>query len=104
MRLHERTLKEVRIAARRPETDALGGQAEGFSTEEQIIRACLLPEDGGLKRTDGGMVSSACIRLLLPADAAVHAGDGAYVDGRAYLVEAVQPWTAHQEAICRLLP
>ena len=103
MRLHERTRIQVRIAARGPETDALGGQAEGFSAEEQILRACLLPEDGDMARTDGGAISSERIRLLLPADAAVSVGDGAYVNDKLYLVEALNNWMAHREAVCRLL-
>ncbi len=103
MRLHERTRIQVRIAARGPETDALGGQAEAFSNETQLFRTSLLPDGGDMARMDGGAVSSERIRLLLPADAAVSVGDGAYVNDKLYLVEALNSWTAHREAVCRLL-
>jgi len=100
MRLSERTRTEICIAPRIGRTGSLGGHAEEFSREMICLRGCVLPMDGGLDAGEKGLRSGKRIRLLVPADTRVQAGDGAWVDGKEYLVRDVRCWTAHLELDC----
>ncbi|MBQ8508248.1 MAG: hypothetical protein IJ466_12570 [Clostridia bacterium] len=100
MRLIERTLREISIAPRMERIGSLGGRAEGFSEEMTTVRGAVLPESGALSTGEKGLHSGAAIRLLVPADAQVKIGDGAWVEGSMYIVSAVRRWTGHLELEC----
>lgn len=97
MRLHARTLKEVRIA---PRLDA--GSREAFSGETISYRGAVLPKGGKLSYTDGGVADGEELLLILPGNAAVAAGDGAWVGGRLYVVHSVEHWPWQVEAVAAI--
>lgn len=103
MRLHERTLIHAELAPRIRETGALGGLAEHFSTERIPIRASRIPEGGGIAARQRGAANGAQLRLLVPADVQVAAGDGVWVEGRLWRIAAVESWMAHRELVCEMI-
>ena len=100
MRLHERTLRTIRILPRLHESGALGGRAEAFDETGVEVRASVLAEGGTIHQKEKGLADREALRLLVPADTVVAAGDAAAVDGRRYAVRCVERWTAHLELIC----
>lgn len=99
MRLHERWLTEIRIAKR----GAQSGSRETFSEETTVYRGACLPQGGSLKYTAGGAENGEKRLLILPKEAEAAVGDGAWVDGRLYLIERVDSLPGQKEVICRLL-
>ena len=100
MRLTERTLKEISIAPRMTQVGSLGERAEAFSEEIVSIRGSVLPGSGALAERERGLRSGEELLLLVPADAQVKAGDGAWVDGSLYRVCQVRRWAGHLELKC----
>ena len=100
MRLAERTRLRVELTTRNCAAGALGGRAEGFSGERTAVWASVLPESGRLEALQRGAAGRDRLRLLVPADARVACGDGAFVRDRMYRVTSVQRWTAHLELEC----
>ena len=103
MRLAERTRLKVELAQRVCEAGALGGRAERFSEARTQLWASVLPELGKTEALERGVVCRERLRLLVPADAKVACGDGAWVQGRLYRVLSVQRWTAHLELECEAI-
>lgn len=97
MRLLERTLRTVRIAPRTVVRDALGGVAEGFSSETKEVRASVIPSTGGLENRETGMREVKTMCLLMPVDAGVDVGDGVCIDEAQprWRCVDVQRWSAH---------
>lgn len=100
MRLIERSMKEIRIAPRVKKRGELGERAEAFSGETALFRGSVLPGGGELSAREKGLRGGERLLLLLPADAQAQVGDGAWVDGKLYLIRAVRRWTAHLELEC----
>lgn len=100
MRLMERTRTRVELMPRACESGALGGRAERFSQMRTAVMATVLPEAGERDVQERGEVDRARLRLLLPANAAVAAGDGVQIAAHAYRVRSVRRWTAHLELDC----
>ena len=100
MRLHERTLKTVRILRRLHTSGALGGRAEVFDATGVEARASVLAAGGAIQQKEKGLADREVLRLLVPADTSVSAGDAAMVDDRRYVVRCVERWTAHLELVC----
>ena len=94
MRLHARTLKEVRIA---PRLEA--GSREAFSEETVSYRGAVLPGGGNFTYTLGGVADGEELLLILPGAAAVSVGDGAWVDGRLYVAQRVERWPWQVEVV-----
>lgn len=100
MRLKERTLTEIEIAPRLHTQGALGGQSEAFSATRTTVRASVLPDGGSTQQKEKGLLDRERLRLLVPADTTVAAGDAVIVGDRTYVIIAVQRWTAHLELEC----
>lgn len=100
MRLLERTLKSIEIAPRAVAVDALGGAAEGFSSERRPVRASVIPSTGGLVDRAAGVERAQTMCLLMPLDAGIEAGDGVCVDADQpnWRCVSVQRWSAHVAA------
>lgn len=103
MRLAERTRERVEFAQKVCESGALGGRAEGFSDARVRLWASVLPESGRTEALQRGVACRERLRLLVPADAKLACGDGAWVRGRAYRILSVQRWTAHLELECEAI-
>ena len=103
MRLMERSLAEIGIARRLDEPGALGGRGENFSEEVILVRGSVLPDAQGLSADEKGLHSGRRLTLLLPADANVKPGDGAWVNGELYRIGSVRRWSAHLEIGCEAL-
>ena len=97
MRLHERALTEIRLAAR----DA-SGSLERFAEETKSCRGVCLPYGGALSYGDDGLTNGQRLRLILPGATEVEVGDGAWVGDRRYVVERVDVLSGHRELVCRL--
>ena len=97
MRLLERTLKTVHIAPREILTDALGGRTEAFSSVTAPVRASIIPCDGALECRESGLREAERLRLLMPLDAQIRAGDGVCIDSGqpCWRCVDVQRWSGH---------
>lgn len=100
MRLTERTLQPVSIHARVTAAGASGGRARALSSGGVNVRASVLPEGGEISARERGDVRADRLRLLVPEDTTVAAGDGVSVNGRMYIAACVNRWQAHLELIC----
>lgn len=100
MRLMERQLREIRIAPRIAARGALGGRSEAFSRDTILVRGSVLPEEGSLRAGEKGLASGEKLRLLVPADTPVQAGDGAWLGDEKYIIHSVRCWSAHLELNC----
>lgn len=94
---------EIGIARRLDAPGGLGGRKESFSEEVIFVRGSVLPDGGSLSSGEKGLHSGRRLSLLLPADAGVKPGDGAWVNGGLYRVLSVRKWTAHVEIGCEAL-
>lgn len=100
MRLKERELTTVEIAARVCARGALGSVIEGFSDERKAVRASILPEDVSFSTGESGLKTGGALRLIIPKDVSVSEGDGLWMDGALYVVASVRRWRAHAELAC----
>ncbi len=96
----ERTLQMITIHARTAAAGAMGGRAITLSPVGTEVRASVLPDGGDAAVTERGCAHAERIHLLVSDDVQVSAGDGAAVNGRMYIVRAVNRWRAHLELIC----
>lgn len=99
MRLKERELVTVEIAPRACVKGALGSVNAGFG-EKASVRASVLPDHQICRPGEGGLVSGAAVRIIIPGDVCVCEGDGVWLDGRQYTVSAAHKWRAHTELEC----
>ena len=100
MRLKERSLTEIAIAARVEKSGELGGVSEGFSGERTMVRGSVLPAGGSLDVGEKGLSSGTELRILVPADTAVQPGDALFIGDARWIVKAVECWSAHLEIRC----
>lgn len=100
MRLKEREQISAYLTKRIAKSGSLGSRPEAFSEEKIPFRASVLPEGGEMQVKERGLHSGAKIRLLTGDKLGVTPGDGVYVDGDFYVVQAVNKWTAHVEILC----
>lgn len=96
MRLLERAMREVKIAKRKADIDAIGCVREAFG-EPKSIRACVLPSTEGMENREMGLVQVQSICLLMDKDAAVEPGDGLCLEGETpqWRVKTVRRWREH---------
>ena len=96
MRLLERKLRTIQIAARQVHADG----TEGFSEERTKVRARIVPVAGGLESRKSGLLNAQTVCLLLPADCAISAGDGVCTEDEQvnWRCIAVQHWPYHTMA------
>lgn len=108
MRLLERTLTVVRIAARGVQADARGCERATFDLEHTAVaRACVLPVSNTLgERRNGiadeafGVCNAGARRLLFPKDTAISVGDGVLFSGEEtvrWVCTRVDDWSMHRE-------
>ena len=95
MRLLQRKLRSVRIAAR-----LTGNDVEAFSAETRSVRARLIPVAAGLESRPFGLGETETLNLLLPAGCGIQAGDGVCIDLEVpeWRCVSVQEWTNHISA------
>ena len=99
MRLKERELVLIEIAPRVCVRGALGGVTEGFG-EKTSVRGSVLPEDKPFSIGKAGLKGGEAIRIIVPVDTPVSAGDGVFTGGEVYVVSSVRHWRAHIEMEC----
>ena len=114
MRLVERTLRSVQIAPRSVQTDSLGGVIEQFSDNRISVRCVAVP--GGntlnyaansLNPMEHGVFLRQNLKLLMPRNTSVSAGDGICMDGEAqpgWRCVAVEKWSGHLAVKIERLP
>jgi hypothetical protein len=108
MRLVERTLRDIRIAPRQPEQDALGGMTEGFSSARIACRCAAAPAGNtlnyaanGITPLEHGEYRRQGLKLLLPRGTQIAPGDGVCMEGEeapGWRCVAVEAWPSHVEA------
>ena len=103
MRLKERQLVTVEIAPRVCVKGPLGSVTEAFG-EKVSVRASVLPENRAYAQSDAGIRSGEAVKIIIPKDVTVSAGDGVFMDGAIYVVSSVQKWRAHIELECAKKP
>lgn len=97
MRLLERTLKMIYVAPRMCIADGIGGVTEEFEPDGKFVRGSVIPSTGKLASRPMGVRQVQSMCLLLPADAAIRAGDGVGLDSKEieWRCTDVQRWSAH---------
>ena len=103
MRLKERELVRIEIAERACEKGPLGGVTEAFG-DKISVRASVLPEDKAFSVREGGLRGGEAVKIIIPKDVSVSAGDGVFMDGDTYVVSFVRCWRAHTELECAKKP